>query len=462
LYTVASVIKFLIPIVFGVCYILGLGWLLIGPLLNGSLTSKKSDVPLLQKFPLIFVSGLIINYGLTLGFQSLQFSMIAGSILSLFGIGCFVLFVIRSYNMKAITPTMNRSIGIAAVCLLFFVQILAEPLSDWDARSIWFFHAKMIYVAGSIGLSAGWQYPEVRFSHVDYPKLIPALSAQIAYLAGFWNEYIPKISLLFLLIPAVTWLFTFARKTFSFAILVLLIPFSFSGWLWNGYMDGYFGLYFSIAVLLLGRFITYSNTIDIISSYFCFIFLSYVKNEGTLALLIGTFLILGIFLWRKKYSIPISFWGLNVFFATLIVLVPFFQWNFYKQHWNLQNDLALGNYDSVVRIIERFFNGSYKLIFDGAYQNVEASLLLLGFLYCASIVWNKSFAKESIPALTAAGIYFLGMIIVYLATPHDLVWHLSTSVNRTMLSVSGCIYIASYYLLVEIENSELSGRYINL
>ena len=58
------------------------------------------------------------------------------------------------------------------MALLLFVPILSLPLYDWDARSIWFFHGKMIYYAGTLGPEAGWNIQTPQFSHVDYPKLV--------------------------------------------------------------------------------------------------------------------------------------------------------------------------------------------------------------------------------------------------------------------------------------------------
>ena len=251
-----SAVELSLIICIGLIALLGLGWLVVGPVVQGSLIFNKRDIPLFQEIPLMLVSGIIINYGIILCFQSLDISLIVECILSIFGLICFGIYTFRYFKLQTLRlSSISLWIGISFVCLIFISPILGRPLLGWDARSIWFFHAKMIYVAGSIGRSAGWQHPSIGFSHPDYPNLIPALAAQITNMLGFWNEYIPKISLLFMLIPAVVWLFTFARRSFSFVILLLLIPFSFAPGIWNGYMDGYFALYFSIAMLLFGRYI---------------------------------------------------------------------------------------------------------------------------------------------------------------------------------------------------------------
>jgi hypothetical protein len=139
----------------------------------------------------------------------------------------------------------------------------------------------------------------------------------------------------------------------------------------------------------------------------------------------------------------------------LIALLPFIVWTFYKQQWHLSSDLDLGM-QSILRIISRCADGSYKLVFQDSYKQLEGALLLLGLLYFGSVAWNRSLPKECVPALLAAGLYFAGMIMVYLSTPHNLVWHLDTSIDRTMLSVDGCLFIGSYYILNNIEETEIA------
>jgi hypothetical protein len=457
LQSVISISKLALLISMGLVYLLGQGWLAVGPILHGSLTTSKNDVPLLYEVPLALVSGLIINYGIVLCFQSLKISLVVGCILSVLGISCFAVYVFQRHTQQISTlTTMNKWLGIIVVCLLFLSPIMAQPLNEWDARSIWFFHAKMIYVAGTFDQSAGWQDPSVAFSHRDYPNLVPVLGAQVAYVIGFWNEYIPKVSLFFMFVPVVIWLFTFARRSYSFAILLLLIPFSLYSFIWSGMMDGYLALYFSIVMLLLGRYIKSSQPIDLISSLCCSIALLYIKNEGALAALIGLCLIVLVyFLKSKSYSVKDIFkGGWKYLPAGLIALLPFVLWSLYKQRWGLSNDLEIGATQSLPRIFSRLNDGSYKLVLQSLYEQIEGALLLLGLLYFVSLAWDELLAKESLPAFIAAGLYSLGVMIIYLLTPNDLAWQLNASASRIMLSANGCIFIGCYYILNTLENNQ--------
>jgi len=454
-------LKLIILISGGTAYLLGLGWLLIGPISHGSLTRGSHLIPFFDELPSILTSGIIVNHAIVSCLQQLPTSLVTGTTLSIIGIFCFGVYIYRARTQhKLYLKLGSKLLGIIVLCLLFLGPIFMEPLNAWDARSIWFFHAKMIYTAGTLGQSAGWQDPAVYFSHPDYPNLIPVLSAQVAYVAGYWNEYIPKASLFFLLIPTILWLFTFARKTFSFVILSLLLSFSFSRLLWNGYMDGYLALYFSISMLLLGRYIQTMQASDLIASLCCLAILLYIKNEGLLAVLAGCFsaIMTGWFLRKNSFisRIGISFkW--KYLFAVLLALLPVLTWNLHKQQWGLSNDLAIGTDQSFLRITNRLTDGSYKLILQSIYHQIEASMLLLGVVYFANFIQNKGLPKESLPALLAAGSYCLGIMVIYLLTPVDVVWHLGSSVDRTMLSVIGCIIVGSYYLLRKIEiNHQIS------
>ncbi len=293
----------------GLLYLLGQGWLLVGPMVHGGLTTRKDGTRLIQELPLALLGGVVLNYLMILVFQSLGPALVLGAAVSLLGLGFFAAHVFRHRRPLALTWSASAPlVGASIVLLLFLAPILGEPLSVWDARSVWFFHAKMIYAAGSIGPSAGWLDPYAAFSHVDYPKLVASLAAQVATVMGFWNEYLPKASLLFMLVPAVLWIFSFARRSVSFVFLVLLLLLGLSSdlgqeglftWLWNGYMDGLLALYLAVAVLLLGRYAQSAQAIDMLSAVFILFTLPSIKNEGALAAL-GGLLVAGWLLARRR------------------------------------------------------------------------------------------------------------------------------------------------------------------
>jgi hypothetical protein len=54
--------------------------------------------------------------------------------------------------------------------------------------------------------------------------------------------------------------------------------------------------------------------------------------------------------------------------------------------------------------------------------------------------------------MTALLLYVLGTAVIYLITPHDLVWHLNNSTVRVMELANGGISIACYLFLDALEH----------
>jgi hypothetical protein len=155
---------------------------------------------------------------------------------------------------------------------------------------------------------------------------------------------------------------------------------------------------------------------------------------------------------NKPYSIKqkiILNW--KYLLAGSISLIPFLIWNYYKNQWNLSNDLGIGTSQSFHNIINRLNEGSYKMILSRSYEELSGTVMILVILLIAMVIWKIRISKEIILPLMTSGIIAVGIMTVYFLTPNDLVWHLNTSVDRTMLPVNGGIIVACYYMLKKIE-----------
>lgn len=465
MFTVINLMRIFFYVILGLLFFSGLGWLITGPFLHGSLITSTRKIPFQQEAALTITCGIIINYAIMLLLQSLQISLWIECILALIGICCYFYYIYHHHIPQLFDPAViNRIAGASIISMFFLSSILGEPITGWDARSIWFFHAKMMYVAGTLGQAANWTHPSAFFAHIDYPNLVPIMSAQVAHILNFWNEYIPKLSLFFMLYPALIWIFTFAKRSFSFLMLLFVIPFSFHFWLTNGYMDGFLALYFSLSLILLGRYIHSFLPIDLYSSICCAFILSFLKNEGIFALIS---ILLTIFVFNlpsiNKMAKKITLQGISsdllkivnkqkkYLLAILVLLSPLLLWSIYCIVWNFKNDLNIGSAQSITNIQQRLANGEYKMILEKVYNIIYGSVQLLGFLFFTALVKKRGIVKSSLPAIMAASVYCVGMIIIYLLTPHDLAWHLSTSVNRTMLPINGGLFVACYFILNDIE-----------
>ncbi len=457
---VLSAAKLAALIVAAIVLFLGQGWLVVGPLKRVIVKDQGADIPLLQLAPLVFVSGLTVHFGILLCVQTLKLSLLVQSVACLAGLGLLTVDVARYRAWgRADRAAKVQWMGAGIASLLFAGPILTTPLTEWDARSIWFFHAKMIDTAGTIGQSAGWSL--VSFSHPDYPLLVPGLAAQAANVMGFWNEYLPKISLLFVLLPILAWLSTFARRSFSSFYLLILFPLLFQGWTWNGYMDSFVALYFGIGLLLLGRYVTSSQRIDLVSGLGCLVFLLYLKNEGALALLGGVcaVLLIGLFRERADFIRRLFFLPRAAYLAGLVMVFPYLLWSVYKRQWGLTNDLVdIGSKQIFLNITERLQSGAYWIVLRLSFPGIVTALLLVALLSVAALAWHRRFPVESLQALIAAGFVYVGLFAVYLLTPNDLLWQLRTSVERTMFTVNAGVLVAGYHILTDLENEQISHR----
>ena len=268
--------------------------------LMGSAVVPVSRVPgrLFEQTALAIGLGILIDYCLMLTGQPIARVFACGLLVAFWG--AFRLRRgMRVHPMRRMLESRATVVSIVLVIYIlgvYYIRVLSGPLVRWDGRSIWFFHARMIWIEGALREAAGWSHPSIVFSHPDYPLLVPAIAAQLAYLKGYWNEFLPKGSLVLMLVPMALWVFSFRKMTLSFVLLVLTIFAGLGAWQWNGSMDGYLAIYSAVALLMFGRYLSQGNTVDLCSSMVAVGIAASLKNEGLLfaVCFIASVLMLGV------------------------------------------------------------------------------------------------------------------------------------------------------------------------
>lgn len=435
--------------------LMGLGWAGLAPLWR-RLVRHDRRITLLPLLALTWLCGLLVNYGLVLIVSDLRLALGLGAALAVAGLthlGFMLHRAARTGNL-ALGSSLTW-LGVGLLMALYAVPILTQPLQAWDARSIWFFHARMIYIAGELSPATGLDHRSIAFSHPDYPKLIPALAAQLTTLRGYWNEYLPKAALWLALGPAFLGLFSLARQRIAFLFLLTVLPFSLRGWLWNGYMDGHLALYLALALLFIGRALLSGDDLDFLLGLTTLALLPNIKNEGYLAAL-ASLIAWGITVWLRRKSGDAKVW-VEAFRSKAtwvylgLMIMPMGLWNVKKALWGLNNDLDLGSAASVTRLLTRLGDGSLDTILRMAYPYLHGGILVFLFIVTVLILQRRALPSTAYVALLTAGLYLLGLLAIYLATPHDLNWHLRTSVDRTLLGVDAAAFVAGYFMLGELE-----------
>jgi hypothetical protein len=407
-------------------------------------------------------AGILLNFCLMLTGQPMSRVLVAGGAAAAYGLVRFVSVIRSKWDGKRIDGPIALAawLAVAALLVAYYVQILSEPLEHWDARSIWFFHARMIWVADGLRSSAGWAHPSIAFSNPDYPKLVPAVAAELAHLKGFWNDYFPKASLLIMLMPVALWVFSLWRARPSFVLLLAAFFFALEAWLWNGYMDGLLVIYAGVALLLIGRYAAERRDVDLYSAICAAGIAANLKNEGLLfavSFLVAAFLgVGGSFRSRvARFAHRVRSDGLFVRAAILSAL-PTIMWFVLKKAWHLQSDLTRNPLDGAARFWARFLDGTSALdVF--AYLTTEATAIwwlaaLVGVAAAVSLRRRIALHPGALIAAAAALLYFAGLYVVYLSTPHDILdFYLSTSAIRTMATVTMSLLVGLFFLIAGLE-----------
>ena len=313
--------------------------------------------------------------------------------------------------------------------LLIILIALGTPAFEWDARSIWLFHAKRIFYENSI-LSVSDNYAS--FSHNDYPTLAPAFASSLASLVGYWNEVFPKISFTLMFFPPLLLAGVFFKNT-KYLIFLSIVFFILGKFLLNGWMDGLVAIYFCLSSLLIYLFFVDDSNeykkenIFYYIGLFFFISLSLLKNEGIVLLSILFFTSFLISLNEKKIIK-----NKNFYILMLVSFVPIVLWKIFCYSENLGNDYI--NENTIIYLNTRLYNlENYKLIFYFLLLNEKFLISLTFFIISFWFKWNK---KLFIYVSIISVIYILVLSLIYLSTPYDFYFQLNSSAARLIKVIS--------------------------
>ena len=322
---------------------------------------------------------------------------------------------------------------VCGLLVVFILITLNDPVTGWDARSIWFFHAKRIFLHHSLYAALDGYAP---WTHNDYPTLVPAIAASIAASAGYWNDVLPRAAEVFALAPALFFGAYIFRTIGSFCIWLSLVMVVCWGEVLGGYMDSLIAVYFSIAVVAMTeiyrhqRHQTSANASIGLSSWSLVLALSLLnllllKNEGLALSAIVFVCMLPAMLNQRRLIAPMlsSF----VVFALL--------WKLPTLHAGVSTDLIQEG-GQLQRGWHRLTTWADVSLILKSFQQFSLwyALALTGLAFYA-LIKRRQFAYL-LPAIGAVLAYAMVLMSVYLTTYHQLQWHLSTSVDRVLMAVN--------------------------
>ena len=195
------------------------------------------------------------------------------------------------------------------------------------------------------------------------------------------------------------------------------------------------------------------NRLDLLAAACCLFAVLSIKNEGVLAFILGSVVILGFlfFMYQKKNFLNRMSWK---YIAGIVLgLLPLIIWTIDKRIWGVENDLQIGTIESIKRFAVRMINGSIFQILQAFFDMIAPALIILGVIFLFAKI-NKIKTKTwGYPTSVFILLYSLGMITIYLITPHDLTWHIEHSIFRTTLPIIGLLAVSCFFQLRDIEET---------
>jgi hypothetical protein len=334
---------------------------------------------------------------------------------------------------------------------LFIISLLVLSLGsvtvDWDARSMWAFHAKRIFLDDNLYAGFDKYMPELMNA---YPLLPASLSATLAQIIGHWNEIYPKSTNVLVLLPALFVQCSFLKNNKSILLWLMFTLLFLGRALVSGLMDGLVAMYFVTNCLIIYNLFFEENSIYgqnsqkinknknvfFLLGIFCGIILSLLKNEGlvmVILLLLSAFLF-KIYLKKKIRKREIIF--------GILVFIPIFIWKSltayngiypaYLGSGNVEPLMVLNSFDRIILRLGEINN--YKLVFKYLLLNEKFIIALLIFLFSIYKGFEKNKLIYSFVIVNALT-YHIVLHVVYFSTTQDLYWLLSSSSTRVVPSI---------------------------
>ncbi len=314
------------------------------------------------------------------------------------------------------------SLLLLASVLTFIFQ--HHKWGGWDAYSIWNMHAKFLFD------QENWQNmfkSTIEWTHPDYPLLLPSIIAAFWKTMGHITPVIPASFALVVYICINSLIFNKIKALPYISVLVLttlFLGYDYVNIASSEYADSFIALVFLIVIIL---FLEKPKHYLILAGLFCGIALS-IKNEG---FVIYAVILIFTFFKERYHTKSVLIVGLASLPFLLILL--YFKWFLAPA-----NDIVSGQSISTLeRILSpmRYFH----IIRFGLETLFTKYYMLLIIVILSHKYWTAWHAEYWVIIMI-----LMAYLAVYIITPKDLIWHLSTSMKRLFHH----LYPALLYLIL--------------
>ena len=336
--------------------------------------------------------------------------------------------------------------------LNFSLASLAQPNGDWDAWAIWNLKARFLYrgtnewtrVFSSI----------IDQSHPDYPLLLPSFIARTWLYLRHETLYVSicvaglfALGIVGLLTASIT-IFRNRLQGYLAGLFLLSTPF-FIVITAAQYADVPLA-FFILAVIVLLTFAEQSDegskSLYVLAGIMGGL-ATWTKNEGLLFVIAVAFSRVAVAAYMrgwKKGRKQISYFCMGI--APILLILVYFKLHFAPVN-GLVGGQNLSTFDKLTspsryyKVIYGFITKSTSF---GRWIGSPAILLIVYALFFGT---HSRPEKSNIANVLAIAITLLGYSLVYIVTPHDLTWHINTSIDRLLFQLFPSM-LFSYFMTV--------------
>jgi uncharacterized membrane protein len=325
--------------------------------------------------------------------------------------------------------------------LTYLVALVTQPVTGWDGVAMWLYKAKLFFTQHAVGLAAS---PIEVSRHPDYPPLYPLMVDTIYTIVGRTDDFLGKgVNFIFLTTAtasclALTGSLFGRRMAVIFTFLLVAMPLFWTYLLigtYMGYPDYALGVLMMISLIHLYRFeVRHESAAAVFALVFAGM-AALTKNEGPVFLVIVAAILVVIWLLARPRLWPSPSTAVRLAAGIGLALSPVLLWQLHVKTNGYTSDLLTArNWGALLPALPRRAStiAQYaRAIF--SFGN-DSPWLLGSYLMSALLLLTNRFAA-GFTVFLAVSLQAASYFLTYLLSPHDLMWHLSTSFDRLVIQL---------------------------
>jgi len=405
-------------------YIILLTFLLFMPFFNlrflvtKKISLEEYDLPVLN---ILFLTNLFLIFSI--------FNFTITQIISVFFSIIFIFLIYFFSNFKKLLFPKNiiyYFIFYSIILFIFSIDLSKNLFLYWDAQKLWLPKAIIFYNDGLIA-----DLKNTTYSH--YSFLGSLLWAFFWKISGSEYEYFGRIFFLAIYLFAILNLLSLISvnrniKIISFLILTLI---TYDYWLFRGTQEILvFSFLLILSKYLFNLFMEDKNVrINLLNVFLCLNLIIWTKNEGIILSLIILFILIIFFKETIKFKLIL----ITILFS--MILLRFLTFKFNGLNLDLSQDFEFSNIVSIFAsnftIINLTLISKYII-----FSLFKFPHIILSILFALAIAFDQRLFKKFIFLYVYLFLSIFLIFFIYLSTPHDLDFMVSTGSMRLMLEFS--------------------------